>query len=136
MPNLKIIHTVIGKNENFTKQLVRRSYNMHHLRTIPENEYRSILKAYDDFLILKGVETPKLHSNEIASRFYVITRGQIALTSELIQYALTEQSNRIIVSLESLIKAAHVLLGKDNSIFSDHNSIVQKLLKEVNREVA
>lgn len=134
LPTLKHLRSLDTKNEDFSKQLRRRSFTPCQLHSFSLQETKVAIEHFEKKLKEYGVKCNPINNSMFIVRMFLCSGGSIGDIADLIINAITEEGGGLCITEDSIKRTASLTFDDDINMFDKTDTVVKKLLKESQKE--
>ena len=136
LEHLKKLRNFPGKNEDFGKQLKRRSHAPVELKPFGPKGTARVINIYRKQLKELGVICDVLSNDLVKARIHLCTGGAIGVIFDLLKSSLRTYKNCVSISQKSLEEEAELLFDEEENAFQfKDNHVKQLITKQVGEAV-
>lgn len=128
LDHLKKLRSFPGKNEDFGKQLKRRSLAPIELRPFGPKGTAKVINIYIKQLKELGVICDVLSNNLVKARIHLCSGGAIGVIFDLLKSSLRTDKNCVSISQKSLEEEAGFLFDEEENAFQFKDNHVKQLI--------
>ena len=136
LAHLTKLRSFPGKNEDFGKQLKRRSLAPVELKPFDSKGTAMAIKFYQEHLQKSNVECDVLSHVLVKARIHLCSGGAIGVIFDLLKSSLQCENGRVQISLNSLESAAKILFDEEDNAFQYTEAEVKRLITNSIEEAA